>query len=130
MSGNAVFVAADRSTYALFANTGDELRRYNADTEPYFTAQAVFDDILYVASNTDLLALNAATGSLKYQYQSGRQSIPSLLVFDGIAYADSYVIDGPTGKHLRYMSILNIDIFNSISFIFYNPMSNGIISGQ
>ena len=65
MSGSAVFVAAGRSTYPLSANTGDELRRYNADADPYFTAQAVLDGVLYVVSNTHLLALNAATGLLQ-----------------------------------------------------------------
>ena len=147
VSDGIVFMAAARSIHVLSASTGNELRRYNVDeadeiwrydsqNDAHFSTLAISDGVLYAVVNYPgydsshyLLTLDADTFSLRWQYPSyydrdnRNNRTLSLLVFDGVVYANSYAVDGPTGKILW-----NTDN-KSWNYIDHNPAANGVVYG-
>ena len=89
-----------------------------ATGDDVFSSPAVVDGVVYIGSNdTNVYALNAATGTEQWRFATGGFVIPSPAVVDGVVYVGSwdnnlYALDAATGTE-RWRFATGDDVYSS-----------------
>ena len=116
------FGGQDNNFYALNAQNGDLIWKYQSGGDFAYSTPALENGILY-STNTDhnLYAIDAATGTMKWKFTTASSVISSPAVVNNIVYFGSddhyiYAVDAVSGSlKWKYLTDQNVDSSPAVS---------------
>jgi len=108
-SDGVIYLASGERAYALDAETGEEIWRYDAEEQAFTNAPTVVDGKVYLGGirlgGGELIALNQQDGTPVWKFGPVERITDSGLVINGVVYFESrnsylYAVDAETGAEL------------------------------